>query len=135
MGGCECSLDSARVKMRWKGEVECTDVWSMAMLRILDYMTCIVVSALGFGRGSPSAAPAKGAARPEVRSARFEGFCDFLCLLLSGFAFFTQKPPLRVYSLFLLVADHFFCYRAQFHLSYAAFTKICSILFFIHFIF
>ena len=63
--------------MRWKGDVECTGAWNMLWLRNIDHGAFAVVGALTFGGGPPSARLRGRAARPGVRSERFEGFLLF----------------------------------------------------------
>ena len=101
-----CSLDSARVKMRWKGDVECTGAWNMLWLRNIDHGAFAVVGALTFGRGPPSARIRGRAARPGVRSERFELFCSFLCFCVTCLLFAAQKH-LSGFLFALPVAGHF----------------------------
>ena len=76
--------------MRWKGEMECTGAWNMLWLRISDHEAFLVVGALTFGGGPPSARLRGRAARPGVRSERFELFLLFFVFLCYVFAVYAN---------------------------------------------
>ena len=92
--------------MRWKGDVECTGAWNMLWLRNIDHGAFAVVGALTFGGGPPSARLRGRAARPGVRSERFEGFLLFFVFLCYVFAVCNAKAPYGFSDFALPVAGH-----------------------------